>query len=67
MSEVPEITERDMERAVLRIDGKPISKDRIFAGMVLDPEVLDDFKQRSGEDYRELINATLKAAALQGG
>ena len=62
VSEIPEITERQMRRAVLRIGGKPIPRGKVFVGMVLDQEVVEHFKERAGAAYRELINETLKAA-----
>ena len=64
VSEIPEITERQMKRAVLRIGGKRVPKDKVFVGMLLDHEVFEYFRKRAGENYRELINETLRAAAL---
>ena len=65
VSEIPEITERQMQRAVLRVGGKPIPRGKVLVPMVLDQEVVEYFKKRAGAAYRELINDTLKAAAVQ--
>ena len=64
VSEIPEITERQMQRAVLRVGGKPIPRGKVLVPMVLDQEVVEYFKKRAGAAYRELINDTLKAAAV---
>ena len=65
VSEIPEITEDQMKGAVLRIGGRPVPSGKVFVGMVLDREVVEYFKERAGAAYRELINDTLKAAAVQ--
>jgi len=62
-SDIPEITEGDMDQAVLRVGGKPVPEGKSFVGVLLDSDVLEHFRRRAGEDgLQELINRTLRAS-----
>ena len=61
-SEIPEVTEEQMIRAVLRAGGKPVSKGKIRINILLDAEVVAYFKSQAvGRGYQTLINEALKA------
>ncbi len=61
LTDIPEITEDQLERATLRVGGKPISKGKIRVNMYLDSEVVEYFKAHAGNrGYQTLINETLK-------
>ena len=63
----PEITQADLDRAVLRINGRPVTparKRRIT--ILLDEALIDHFKALAGErGYQTLINETLRRAVQQ--
>jgi uncharacterized protein (DUF4415 family) len=62
-SEIPEITEEQMERATLRVGGRPITKGKVRINILLDAEVVACFKsQAGGRGYQTLINEALKAS-----
>jgi len=61
LSDIPEITEEQLARAKLRIDGKPVAKGKIRVNMFLDTEVVAYFKAKAGgRGYQTLINEALK-------
>ena len=63
LSDIPEVTEDQMERAILRFGGKPVSKGKVRVTMLLDAETIAYFKtQAGGRGYQTLINETLKAS-----
>ena len=60
--EYPEITQADMDRAVLRKNFVPMEKKERVT-LMLDAEIIEYFKNKSGEEnYRAFINAFLKKA-----
>lgn len=63
----PEITQADIDRSVLRINGRPVMpvrKRRIT--ILLDEALIDHFKALAGErGYQTLINETLRRAVQQ--
>jgi uncharacterized protein (DUF4415 family) len=63
----PEITQADLDRAVLRINGRPVTparKRRIT--ILLDEALIEHFKALAGErGYQTLINETLRRAVQQ--
>lgn len=62
-SEIPEVTEEQMNRATLRIGGKPVSKGKVRINILLDAEVVAYFKsQARGRGYQTLINEALKTS-----
>lgn len=61
-SEIPEITQEQMKKAVLRFGGQPVSEGKIQVKISLDAEVVAYFESRAGgRDYRELVNEALRA------
>ena len=62
LSDIPEVTEAQMARAVLRIDGQPVPKGKVCVPMFLDEALVDYFKTRAGErGYERLIIEVLEA------
>lgn len=61
-SEVPEVTEEQMARAVLRIGGVPVERGKRRVNMFLDAFIVEYFKAKAGErGYQTLINEALAA------
>ena len=61
LSDIPQITEEQMNRAVLRVDGKPVEKGKVRINMYLDAEIVAHFKDKAGgRGYQTLINEALK-------
>ena len=62
LSDIPEVTAEQMERAQLRVGGQPIPKGKVRVSMLLDAAIVAYFKGQAGErDYQTLVNETLKA------
>lgn len=63
--EIPEITEDQMKRAVLRVGGEPVPKSKVRVNMVLDADIVAYFKAQAGRHgYQTLINDTLRSSIL---
>ena len=61
--EIPEITEEQMKKAILRVGGKPVTKGKVRINILLDAEIVAYFKsQAAGRGYQTLINEALKAS-----
>ena len=61
LSDVPEVTEEQTARAVLRVGGEPVPRGKVRVTMFLDAAVVAYFKtQAGGRGYQTLINETLK-------
>jgi uncharacterized protein (DUF4415 family) len=59
-SEIPEVTEAEMARAVMRIGGVPVERGKRRVTMFLDAAIVDYFKAKAGErGYQTLINEVL--------
>ena len=59
-SEIPEVTETQMARAVMRIGGVPVERGKRRVTMFLDAAIIDYFKAKAGErGYQTLINEVL--------
>lgn len=58
-SEIPEVTEEQMKRAVLRVGGKPVEgQQRVL--LFLDAFIVEYFEAKAGEQgYQALINQVL--------
>lgn len=68
LSDIPEVTEAQMAKAVLRVGGKPVPKGKVRVSMLLDAEVVAFFKARAGaRGYQKLINESLKANIRERG
>jgi uncharacterized protein (DUF4415 family) len=60
LSDIPEVTEAQMEGAVLRIGGKPVEAGKQGVHLILDRSILEYFKARAGDrSYQALINEAL--------
>ena len=60
LSDIPEITEAQMARAVLRVGGKQIDRGKQRVNMFLDAFIVEYFKAKAGDrGYQTLINAAL--------
>jgi uncharacterized protein (DUF4415 family) len=61
-SEIPEVREDQVKKAVLRFGGKPVPRGKVRINILLDAEVVAYFKARAGgRGYQTLINEALKA------
>ncbi len=61
LSEITEITEEQLERAILRTGGKPVIKGKVRVNMYLDADLIAFFKTKAGgRGYQTLINETLR-------
>ncbi len=61
LTDIPEITAKQLKKATLRVGGKPVSKGKVRVNMYLDSEVVEYFKAQAGNrGYQTLINETLK-------
>jgi uncharacterized protein (DUF4415 family) len=66
LSEVPEVTEDQMARAVLRVGGVPVARGKRRVNMFLDAFIIEYFKAKAGErGYQTLMNDAL-AAYIRG-
>jgi len=60
LSEIPEVTEAQMERAVLRVAGKTVERGKQRVNMFLDSFIVEYFKAKAGDrGYQTLINEAL--------
>lgn len=60
LSDIPEVTEAQMERAVLRVGGKPVERGKQRVNMFLDVFIVEYFKAKAGDrGYQTLINEAL--------
>lgn len=60
LSDIPEVTESQMQRAVLRIGGQPVERGKQRVNMFLDKFVVEYFKAQAGDrGYQTLINTAL--------
>ena len=60
LSEVPEVTEEQMARAVLRVGGVPVTRGKRRVNMFLDAFIIEYFKAKAGErGYQTLMNDAL--------
>ncbi len=60
LSDIPEVTEAQMERAVLRVGGKVVERGKQRVNMFLDVFIVEYFKEKAGNrGYQTLINEAL--------
>lgn len=63
LSDIPEVTAEQMAGATRRINGYPVTSDKIQVVLQLDTDIVAYFKARAGnQPYQTLINHTLKAS-----
>jgi uncharacterized protein (DUF4415 family) len=61
LSDIPEISEEQIARAVMRMGGKAIPKEKVRVNMYLDADLVAFFKAKAGgRGYQTLINETLR-------
>lgn len=61
LSDIPEITEKQLGQAVLRMGGEPVLKEKVRVNMYLDADLVAFFKTKAGgRGYQTLINETLR-------
>ena len=61
LTDIPEITEEQMARAVLHVGGQPVPRGKVRVTMFLDAAIVAYFKTRAGgRGYQTLINEALK-------
>lgn len=59
-SDIPEVTEEQMRRAVLRVGGKPVELGQRRVLLFLDAFIVEYFEAKAGEQgYQALINQAL--------
>ena len=65
LSEIPEIAEEQIKRAVRRVGGEPVAKNKVRVNMFLDADIVAYFKaQAGGRGYQTLINDALRTSVL---
>jgi uncharacterized protein (DUF4415 family) len=65
LSDIPEITEEQMARAIMRVGGQPVSKGKVRVNMYLDADIVAFFKAKAGgRGYQTLINDTLRGSII---
>ena len=61
LSDIPEMTEGQMARAVMRVGGESVPQGKIRVNMYLDADIVAFFKAKAGgRGYQTLINDTLR-------
>lgn len=61
LSDIPEISEEQMARAVKYVAGQPVERGKTRINMYLDKEIVAYFKEKAGgRGYQTLINDTLR-------
>ncbi len=59
-SDIPEATEEQMGKAVLRVGGIPVERGKQQVNVMLDAFIVEYFKRKAGEqDYQTLIKVAL--------
>ena len=60
-SDIPEITEEQMAKAVMKVGGKPVERGKMRVNMYLDKDIVAFFKAKAGgRGYQTLINESLR-------
>ncbi|MBW4615021.1 MAG: hypothetical protein KME21_17445 [Desmonostoc vinosum HA7617-LM4] len=60
LSDIPEVTEEQMKRAVLRVNGKPVERSQRQMNLLLDAFIVEYFEAKAGEQgVQGLINQVL--------
>jgi uncharacterized protein (DUF4415 family) len=63
LSDIPEISEEQLSRAVMRVGGKPLPKGKVRVNIYLDADIVAFFKTKAGgRGYQTLINETLRSS-----
>lgn len=65
LSDIPEVTEKQIKQAKLRIGGKLLPKQKVRVNISLDANIIAYYKTRAaGRGYQTLINEALKENIL---
>ena len=65
VSDIPEVTEKQIAHAKLRIGGMPVPKHKVRVNILLDANIIAYFKTKAaGRGYQTLINEALKENIL---
>ena len=60
LSDIPEVTEEQMKRAVLRVGGKAVERSQRRVDLLLDAFIVEYFEAKAGDQgYQALINQVL--------
>ena len=60
-SDIPEISEEQMSKAVMKVGGKPVERGKTRVNMYLDKDIVAFFKEKAGgRGYQTLINESLR-------
>ncbi len=60
-SDIPEITDEQMSKAVMKAGGKPVERGKMRVNMYLDKDIVAFFKEKAGgRGYQTLINESLR-------
>ena len=66
LSDTPEVSEKQLSQAVLRLGGRRVPKGKIRINILLDADIVAYYKTISGgKGYQTLINETLKQNIFQ--
>lgn len=58
--DAPQVTQADLDKAVLRVGLEPVSREKVQVEMSLDPGIVQFFKNRAaGRSYQTLIQEAL--------
>ena len=61
LSDIPEITAEQMDRAIMRVGGKVVPRKKVRVTMYLDANIVEHFKAKAGSrGYQTLINNSLQ-------
>jgi uncharacterized protein (DUF4415 family) len=64
-TDIPEVTDEQLARGVLRVGGKPVSRGKVRVTMYLDAWIVEMFKAKAGErGYQTLMNEALAQQLL---
>lgn len=59
-NDIPEVTDEQLARGVLRVGGQPVARGKVRVTMYLDAWIVELFKAKAGErGYQTLINEAL--------
>ncbi len=64
-TDIPEVTDEQLARGVLRVGGKPVPRGKVRVTMYLDAWIVEMFKAKAGErGYQTLMNEALAQQLL---
>ena len=64
-TDIPEVTDEQLARGVLRVGGKPVARGKVRVTIYLDAWIVEMFKAKAGErGYQTLMNEALAQQLL---